>query len=175
MKSWMMFKRFSSRGWIITAALCSALVIVMFVTSFKVQAGDPESEIAMWAEIVQMKQMEYSRDRDGRAWDLRLLSEMALIEAEQFDREIGLSFADQVYFVRNLFPELHYTVIEGDPFFLSVKVPTTLEGSEMDEEGAWIELAFSGRTITVAPDRLLGYLGYESINGLRGQSGGRGR
>jgi hypothetical protein len=177
MKTEKMFNRFPSKGWLITAAFCAALVFVMLVDPFEVQAGDPETEIAMWAEIVQMKQMEYSRDRNGNVWDLRLLSEMALIEAEQYDREIGLSFKDQVYFVRDLFPEQHYTVIAGDDFFLSVKVPTTLEGREIDEEGAWIDLVFSGNTITITPDKLLGYLGYEAISGLRGegQGGGRGR
>ncbi len=169
-------RRFSSKGWLMAAAFCATLVIVMFVAPFEVQAGDPESEIALWEEIVQMKQMEYSRDRNGRVWDLRLLSEMALIEAEQYDREMGLSFKDQVYFVRDLFPEQHYTVVAGDNFFLSVKVPTTLEGREIDEEGAWIDLVFSGTTITITPNKLLDYLGYEAISRLRSpEGGGRGR
>ena len=59
--------------------------------------------------------------------------------------------------------------------FLSVKVPTTLEGREIDEEGAWIDLVFSGRTITITPNRLLGYLGCEALSSLRPQGGGRGR
>jgi len=176
MKFRKMFKRFSSRAWLMATVFCGALVIVMFVAPFKVRAGDPETEIAMWEEIVLLKQMEYSRERDGRVWDLRLLCEMALIEAEQYDREMGLSFKDQVYFVRDLFPEQHYTVIGGDSFFLSVKVPTTLEGRELDEEGAWIDLVFSGRTITVTPNKLLDYLGSDAISSLRGQQGGgRGR
>jgi hypothetical protein len=176
MKSEKNNKRFSSKGWLMMAALCSAPVIVMFAAPFKVQAEDPESEIALWEEIVQMKQMEYFRDRDGHVWDLRLLCEMTLIETEQYDREMGLSFKDQVCFIRDLFPEQHYTVIAGDEFFLSVKVPTTLEGREIDEEGAWIDLVFSGNTITVTPDRLLGYLGYEAISSLRSpEGGGRGR
>jgi len=167
-------RRYSGKGWLMMAAFCGTLVIVMFVAPFEVQAGDPESEIAMWADIVQMKQMEY-RGRNGNVWDLRLLSEMALIEAEQYDREIGLSFRDQVRFVRDLFPEQHHTVIAGDDFFLSVKVPATLEGREVDEEGAWIDLVFSGNTITITPNKLLDYLGYEAINGLRGEGAGGGR
>lgn len=174
MKSEMSVRRFSRKGWLTAVAFCSASVICMFVIPFQVQAGDPETEIAIWAEIVEMKQMEY-RQRQGRTWDLRLLSELALIEAEQYDREIGLSFRDQVQFVRDLFPEQHHTVIAGDDFLLSVKVPTSLEGSEIDEEAAWIALVFSGNTITIAPDRLLGYLGYEDINSLRGPFGGGGR
>jgi hypothetical protein len=156
------------------AMLCSVFVIVMFMAPFKVQAGDPETEISMWEEIVHMKQMEFF-DRNGLIEDFRLLCEMALIEAEQYDREIGLSFRDQVHFVRNILPGYHHTVIEGRPILLVVRVRTTVEGSELREEDAWIELAFPDNSVVLPYEVLLSYLGIDDMTRLRGQSGGRGR
>ncbi len=168
------FKGFWSKGWLMTAALCGTSVIVMCVAPFKVHAGDPETEIAIWEEIVHMKQMEFSA-RQGLIEDFRLLCEIALIEAEQYDREIGLSFKDQVHFVRNILPEYHHTVVEGRPILLLVRVRTGIEGSELREEDAWIELVLSGNSVVLPYDVLLAYLGIDDMARLRGQSGGRGR
>jgi hypothetical protein len=167
-------KRFSSSGLLMMAMLCSAFVIVLFMAPFKVQAEDPETEIAMWEEIVHMKQMEFSA-RQGLVEDFRLLCEMALIEAEQYDREIGLSFKDQVHFVRNILPEYHHTVVEGRPILLLVRVRTGIEGSELREEDAWVELVFPDNSVVLPYDVLLSYLGIDDLTRLRGQSGGRGR
>jgi len=175
MKLKAIFKRVSSRGWLMMAMLCSAFVIVMFMAPFKVQAGDPETEIAMWEEIVHMKKLEFL-DRQGLVEDFRLLAELVLIEAEQYDREIGLSFQDQVHFVRHILPGYHHTVIEGRPILLLVRVRTAKEGSELREEDAWIELVFPDNSVVLPYDVLLDYLGIDNMSRLRGQSGGgRGR
>lgn len=174
MKSETPFNRFSSNRLLTLAVLGMAFVVVMLVAPFKVQAGDPETEIAMWEEIVHMKQMEFS-GRQGLIEDFRLLCEMVLIEAEQYDREIGLSFKDQVYFVRDILPGYHHTVIEGHPIQLVVRVRTNVGGSTLSEGDAWIELVLSDKSVVLPYEVLLEYLGIDSMSRLRGQGGGRGR
>ena len=156
------------------AMLCSAFVIVLFMAPFKVKAGDPETEIAMWEEIVHMKQMEFFGKHDP-VDDFKLLAELVLIEAERYDREIGLSFRDQVHFVRHIMPGYHHTVIEGSPIHLALRVRTAVGESTLDEGDAWIELVLPDASLVLPYEVLLEYLGIDSMDRLRGQGGGRGR
>lgn len=169
MKSETAFKRFSGRGLLMTAVLCTAFAGILPMASFRAKAGDPETEIALWAEIVRMKQMEFL-DRTGLIEDFKLLCDMVLIEAEQDDREIGLSFRDQVYFVRNILPGYHHTVIEGRPIILAVRVRTAAEESQLRAEDAWIELVFPDNSVVLPYEVLLGYLGMDNVTQLRGES-----
>jgi hypothetical protein len=136
--------------------------VPILITNFAF-AG-PDSEHEYWMKIYEMKQGEFWKLDLSFAEQMSLVCEMALIKAERYDRERGLSFMDQIEFVESVFPSFHFTVVEGGGFELCVK---TVEHPRENESGEFIGLSFSGKTLVLELSTLLDYLGVDSVADLR--------